>query len=330
MREHLPRSCVDDPRLPLVVLSYHPGIAAGSYEDRDYFELLTPLLFDLCQGSCRLRVFTVNHPGYDMPEGCKVDRHDLEPFSIDNQPAVIDRVLRWLLRHRFADEQLLYFLPFGHSMGGLALAQTNLRRLQADGKRSGQRLRVQKVLSAPALVLHENVRGLMRQLRALAVTKRAFGRVPGYDSVTGGLFRGLAPLIYRLRAASYALDPGSSFVDFARYDPYVLLEQGLQLLQLAFTEDRLAALLKGSHLIVCNKDGMVDSAALLQAAGRANGRAGGSAVTVHALDSSHNAERDDPQLVAGALGKILFSLVGGDPAAADSVCAAGDPCYAIM
>jgi hypothetical protein len=67
VREHLPSPLEADPALPLVIITYHPGYAAGSYEDRDYFELLTPLLFEHCAGRYRLRIFTINHPGYDLP-----------------------------------------------------------------------------------------------------------------------------------------------------------------------------------------------------------------------------------------------------------------------
>jgi hypothetical protein len=44
LREHLPWETNEDKRVPLVLLTLHPGYAAGSYEDRDYFELLSPLL----------------------------------------------------------------------------------------------------------------------------------------------------------------------------------------------------------------------------------------------------------------------------------------------
>ena len=308
VREHLPPTLDNDPALPLVVITYHPGLAAGSYEDRDYFELLAPLLFDHCQGRYRLRIFTVNHPGYDLPHGYKIDRFDMETFSIRHQPALIEQVFRWLLLRYFADEQNIFLVSYGHSMGGLALARTDLRRLNTAVAHQGRRLRVQKVLSAPALVLCENTRQSFSGLTALKAIKRTFGRVPLYERVTQGLFSALAPTLYRRDAKNYSLNPDCTFVDFRRYNPFILLDQGLELLKLNYGREHMAALLKGSHLILSSDDGMVDSNALMNAANYANSNGNGTTVQVHTVDSSHNAERDDPGLILDSMCAIMQPL----------------------
>jgi len=97
----------------------------------------------------------------------------METFSIRNQPAIIDQVLRWLLLHHFADEGDVFLVPYGHSMGGLALSQTDMGRLLTAVTRQGRHLRIQKVLSAPAFVLHENARSNLRQLRARTTNGRS-------------------------------------------------------------------------------------------------------------------------------------------------------------
>jgi hypothetical protein len=311
VREHLPAAPAEDPALPLAVITYHPGYAAGSYEDRDYFERLTPLLFASCRDCCRLRVFTVNHPGYDLPDGFKVDRHDLHMFSTRQQPGAIDQILRWLLLREFADEEELHLFAYGHSMGGLALARADMAALRMAVARQGRRAHLQKILSAPALVLQERARRNLRQLYALDRLKRTVGRVPLYELVAGSLFRGLSPILYRMAAESYSLNPDCSFMDFPRYNPFILLEQGLELLQLNFTPERLAELLHGSHLILSTDDRMVDSLALLDAARTANNS--GSHVQVHHVDSSHNAERDDPELIMDVLCTILQPVRRGEP-----------------
>ena len=318
VREHLPPYANDDPALPLVVITYHPGFAAGSYDDRDYFELLTPLLFEQCRGCSRLRSFTLNHPGYDLPHSHKVDRFDMETFSIRKQPAIIEQVLRWLLLHYFAGEKDLTLLAYGHSMGGLALARTDLQSLLTAAAGQGRRVRVQKVLSAPAFVLNENARKNFSKVNALKTIKRTLGRMPLYERITQDLFNSIAPLVYRRDAGNYALNPDCSFVDFRRYNPFVLLEQGLELLKVSYGRERMATLLDGSQLILSSNDGMVDSAALLRAADHANARANGSgpSVQVHTIDSSHNAERDDPHLILNSICAIMQPLVAADPALA--------------
>lgn len=310
VREHLPPHVNNDPALPLVVLTYHPGYAAGSYADRDYFELLTPLLFDCFQSCFRLRIFTINHPGYDLPHNYKVDRFDVKPYSIRSQPAIIDQVLRWLLLRYFAGENDMSLIAYGHSMGGLALAQTDLQPLHTAVANQGRRLQIQKVLSAPALILHENARKGLAQLKALKALKYTIGRLPLYESVSQTLYRSLVPTLYRRDAGKkYALNPDCNFIDFKRYNPFILLEQGLELLKLNLARENLAALLDGSQLLLCSDDRVVDSPALLQAAQHANNS--GASVQVRTIDSSHNAERDDPQLIADALCPIMQPLRAG-------------------
>jgi pimeloyl-ACP methyl ester carboxylesterase len=309
VREHLPPYADDDPALPLVIITFHPGYAAGSYEDRDYFELLTPLLFAQCRDCCRLRIFTINHPGYDLPHGYKVDRFDLKAYSIRSQPRVIEQVLRWLLLGHFGAEDELYLFAYGHSMGGLALARADLQPLQRIVGRQGRRLQIQKVLSAPAIILQERARANLSQLNALNTIKRTLGRVPLYDSVAQGLFRGLSPILYRMQAESYTLNPDCTFIDFPRYNPFILLEQGLELLRLDYGRESTAALLEGCHVILSRDDGMVNSTAIQQAAEHAG--ASGADVWLHMIDSSHNAERDDPDLCAGAMCTILRPRVAG-------------------
>ena len=300
VREHLPPAGrpAPDPAAPLVLLTFHPGYAAGSYADRDYFELLAPLLFAHCR-DCRLHIFTVNHPGYDLPEGYKVDRFELAPYALDGQPALIEQVLRWLVLREFADEPQITLLAYGHSMGGLALARADLGELETAVAAAGRALRLQKVLSAPALTLREEARENLGRLTALDVARRTVGRVPLYDAFAQNLFRGIAPVLWRRSAHNYALNPRDSFLDFPRYNPYVLLEQGRQLLRLGYDEEEVAALLGGAQLILSEEDGMVDNERLRHAVEQA--RLDGTAVTVHTIPSSHNAEREDPYLLVDVL-----------------------------
>ena len=308
VREHLPPFTNDDPSLPLIVITYHPGFAAGSYEDRDYFELLTPLLFDHCGGRYRLRIFTINHPGYDLPDNYRINRSDMRPFSIRHQPVIIEQVLRWLFLRHFAAEQNILLIPYGHSMGGLALAHTNFQRLHMTAANHGCRLQIQKVLSAPAFVLQDSTRKSFSKIKALKSLKNTFGRLPLYERVTQGLFNALAPTLYRRDAENFSLNPDCTFVDFRRYNPFILLDQGLELLKINYSPERIASLLNDSHLILSNNDGMVDSDALLQAAKQANQNGNGATVQIHTVDSSHNAERDDPELIRDTMCMVVQPL----------------------
>ena len=303
VREHFSPLFEPRPELPLVLVTFHPGYAAGSYTDRDYFELLVPLLFQSCHGCCRLHIFTVNHPGYDLPPGHKVDRFDLAPYALDAQPGLIEQVLRWLVLREYGDESQITLLAYGHSMGGLALARADLAGLETAVAAQGRRLRLQKVLSAPAMILRREARANLGRLTALDVVKRTVGRMPLYDRFAQSLFRNIAPLLWRRDAANYALNPHDSFLDFPRYNPYILLEQGRQLLCLDFDEEEMARMLGGTHLILSTADGMVDSETLAHAAEHA--RLDGTAVTMQYVDSSHNAEREHPELINAALCALL-------------------------
>lgn len=83
----------------------------------------------------------------------------------------------------------------------------------------------------------------------------------------------------------------------------------------------MAALLEGSHLILCTDDDMVDSNALMHAVKHANGS--GAAVQLHLVDSSHNAERDDPDLILDSMCKIMKPLVTGSYEPARQTAVAG-------
>lgn len=308
LREHLAWDPVEDKTLPLVLLTLHPGFAAGSYEDRDYFELISPLLFAMCREICRLRIYTVNHPGYDLSPKSSIHRFRLDPYSIDGQPASLQMALRWLLGREFGDEDQIYLVAYGHSMGGLALAQCNLQELATDVSRRGPYLQVQKVLSAPALVLSQEAKKIMGRLDVLDALKRSLGRLPLYDQVATGLYRALAPILFRLSAKTYSLNADDTFLNFGKQNPFLLLEQGRELLRLAPNREQLEGLLQGSHLILCDGDKMVDTSQLRRAAEIANET--GVPVSVHTINSSHNAEREAPQLVAERLHQIIVDMLG--------------------
>ena len=146
LREHKTYFPETAPCLPFVLLTLHPGYSAGSYENRDYFELLTPLLFEACAGRFRLRVFTVNHPGHDLPPESKIHRLRTDQYSIKKQPAMIVPALRWLLQHEIVEPDPINLVSYGHSMGGLALAQCDLQQLAQELAQSGRGLQIQKGL----------------------------------------------------------------------------------------------------------------------------------------------------------------------------------------
>ena len=85
VREHVPSRPAPRRDGPLVLLTFHPGFIAGSCGEWDYFAELSARLFAL-EPRHRLRVFTINHPGYDHPPGAAIDRFRLEPYSIRRQP----------------------------------------------------------------------------------------------------------------------------------------------------------------------------------------------------------------------------------------------------
>jgi pimeloyl-ACP methyl ester carboxylesterase len=308
LREHLSPDRYLDRVRPLVLLTLHPGYAAGSYGERDYFELLAPLLFQACWGRCRLRILTVNHAGYDLPPGEQIDRFDLAPFSMWRQPDVIRRVLRHVLEHDFREEERIHLVALGHSMGGLALAQCDLQQLARDAARSGRQLTVQKILSAPAFILSREAKKNMDRLNVLHTLKQSVGRLPWYGPVAKSLYSRIAPTLYRRDARRYSLNPDCSFADFSQYDPFLLLQQGRELLELDLGLEEIAGILAGSHLLVPTGDDMIDFRRLLLAALLANKN--GSTVSVHTIDAPHNAERERPQVIAERLYGLMLKMIG--------------------
>ena len=306
LREHIPSTPDTDPELPLVLLTLHPGYSAGSYENRDYFELLAPLLFAACTGRFRLRIYTVNHPGHDLPPESKIHRFRMGHYSIKEQPAVIVRALRWLLQHEFTTEDPISLVAYGHSMGGLALAQSDLQQLALDMVHQGRRTQIKKVLSAPAILLSREARRILRPLDALHALKHSLGHLPYYDRVATSLYRSLGPPLHRLSSNTYSLTPDDTFLNFEGQNPFLLLKQGRELLQQP-ARQKLPALLDGTDLFVYSGDRMVDSPALLRAAGYAQKQ--GTAVTVHIVKSKHTAERENPQAVAEKLQEIMQEML---------------------
>lgn len=304
LREHLSVQPENNPHLPLVLVTFHPGYSAGSYDNRDYFEKLTPLLFSAGRGRYRLRIFTVNHPGHDLPPGSKIERFETGQFSIKEQPALIRPALRWLLQRECAAEEALTLVAHGHSMGGLALARANLQPLVQELARKGRRLQVEKVLSAPALFLHSEPRRFLRPLDALHVLKHSLGRLPLYDQIAKAIYRALAQPLHRLRAGAYSLNPDDTFLNFHRRDPFLLLQQGRELLQHDCRSEELPDLLGGTHLLLYQNDKMVDNKALLQAAQTVQGK--GVPVHVHRLKGPHSAERENPEVVVPTLHEIIL------------------------
>ena len=307
LREHIGAIPNPNPHLPLILLTFHPGYLAGSYEDRDYFELITPLLFAASSDKYRLRIFTVNHPGTDLPANHEVGRFQTERYSIKKQPAMIIPALRWLLQQELADEKTINLLAYGHSMGGLALAQCDLQQLAQESAQQGRQIRIAKVLSAPALILRRDVRKTLRSLDLLHGLKNSVGRLPLYEKVVTSIYRTLAPIFHKLSATTYSLNPQDSFLNLKRQNPFLLLHQGRELLQQQLPQEKLVTLLAGSHLLVYGQDRMVDSPALLKAAGDAQQQ--GVSVQVHKIKSLHNAEREHPQAVAAELQQIMQELL---------------------
>lgn len=307
LREHKASIPEIDYSLPLVLLTFHPGFSAGSYENRDYFELLTPLLFASCAGQFRLRIFTVNHPGQDLPPKGKIRRMHTQQYSIKEQPAMIIPALRWLLQREFADEDPVYLVSYGHSMGGLALAQCDLQQLAGELAHQGRHVQPQKVLSAPALVLSREAKWNLRPLNALNTLKKTVGRLPLYEQVATGLYRGLAPTLHRFSANTFSLNPDDTFLNFRRQNPFLLLQHGRELLQQQLEPQQLCQLVDGSHVFVYSGDRMIDSPALLSAISYAKQE--NAAVETHIIKSMHNAERENPRAVAQQLQDIIQNML---------------------
>jgi len=292
---------------PLVVITLLPGYLIGSYADRDYFELLAPLLFARLAPACRLRVFTVNHPGYDLPAGHKVDHRDLRPYSIHRQPAAMHAAYSWIFDQLLAEEKEINWLAYGHSMGGLALSRYEPQALVDHLAQQGRRLSFTRVLSAPSFCLQARALAILDQLEALQSLKKRFGRWPLYAPLATGLYRALAPVFYRREAEQFTIGALADYGDFRTLDPFVLLTQGYELLTLSPLAVGGPRLLDGAHVILSAGDGMVDVAetrSFLAAA-----RAAGHLVDDYLVDSTHLLERDAPHAVAEIVQQVLAAAV---------------------
>jgi hypothetical protein len=290
---------------PLVLLTFHPGFIAGSCGEWDYFTALSAHLFEH-EPRHRLRVFTLNHPGYDHPPGAAIDRFRLEPYSIRRQPGALYAAMTWLLNGPLADEQDVVWIAYGHSMGGLALSQCQTAALAAQMAAAGRRLRPARVLSAPAFCLHPQARALVVQLDALHALKLAFGRLPLYAPVATGLYRAFAPFFYRLSASQFSIGGLGGFTGFRQLNPFVLLEQGRELLRLEAAEVCGPDTLADAHVILARQDGMVDGAAtraLIDDARRMGHR-----VRAYDVDSSHLLELDAPDVAAEIVRRVIAEV----------------------
>ena len=303
VREHRPARPLGHTAGPLVLLTFQPGFIAGSQGQWDYFARVSARLFREIGAGYRLRVFTVNHPGYDHPPGAAIDRFRLEPYSIRRQPEAMRAAMRWLLDGPLAGEDDVVWVAYGHSMGGLALSQCQTEALVAEMAAAGRRLRPARILSAPAFCLRPQARAIIGQLDALHVLKLTVGRLPLYAPVATGLYRSFAPLFYRLSAAQFSIGGLGGFTGFRRLNPFVLLEQGRELLRLEAADVCGPDTLAGAHVILGRQDGMVDCAATqahIDAARRQGHR-----VEAYNVDSSHLLELDAPDVAAGIVRRVI-------------------------
>lgn len=307
VREHRPPQPTSPTGGPLVLLTFHPGFIAGSYDEWDYFAGLAAELFQTAGAGHRLRAFTLNHPGYAHPPGAAIDRFHLEAYSIRRQPEAMRAAMTWLLNGPLADEPEVVWVAYGHSMGGLALGQCQTEALVEQMAAAGRRLRPARILSAPAFCLHPQARAVIGQLDALHVLKLTLGRLPLYAPVATGLYRSFAPLFYRLSAPQFAIGGLGGFTGFRRLNPFVLLEQGRELLRLEADDVCGPDTLADAHVILARQDGMIDCAAtraLIDAARRQGQR-----VHHHDVDSTHLLELDAPAAAAGIVRQVIAEAV---------------------
>lgn len=303
VREHRPPRPPARRDGPLVLLTFHPGYIAGSYGEWDYFAELAARLFDDAGQHYRLRAFTINHPGYDHPPGAAIDRFRLEPYSIRRQPEAMRAAMTWLLNGPLAAERDVVWVAYGHSMGGLALSQCQTAALAAQMAADGRRLRPARVLSAPALCLHPQARALIVQLDALHALKLTFGRLPLYAPVATGLYRTFAPFFYRLSAPQFSIGGLRGFTGFRQLNPFVLLEQGRELLRLESADVCGPDTLAEAYVILARQDGMIDCAAtraLIDDARRLGHR-----VRAYDVDSTHLLELDAPDVAAEIVRRVI-------------------------
>ncbi len=317
IREHQPRRLPARTDGPLVLVTYHPGFIAGSYGEWDYFERLSPLLFAAAGQAFRLRVFTVNHPGYDVPASAAIDRYRLEAYSIRHQPQAMRVGLRWLLDGPLTRETDIIWIAYGHSMGGLALSQCQTEALAEEMAAAGRRLRPTRVLSAPAFCIQPEAQAILSRLDVLHTMKLTLGRLPLYAPVATGLFRAFAPLFYLAGADRFTIGGLRGFGGYGRLNPFILLEQGRELLRLAPGDVCGPDTLADAHILLSRQDGMVNWQATHDLIAAARGA--GYRVNHYDLDSTHLLEVDRPDAVAGILRQIIAAaLEEGHAADADA------------
>ncbi|MBP8950513.1 MAG: hypothetical protein KBG73_16835 [Candidatus Promineofilum sp.] len=307
VREHRPPRPPGRAEGPLVLLTFHPGFIAGSYDEWDYFAQVAAQLFRQLADGHRLRAFTLNHPGYAHPPGATIDRFHLEAYSIRRQPEAMRAAMTWLLNGPLAGERDVVWVAYGHSMGGLALSQCQTEALVGQMAAAGRRLRPARVLSAPAFCLQPQARAVVGQLDALHALKLTLGRLPLYEPLATGLYRSFAPFFYRLSAPQFSIGGLGGFTGFRRLNPFVLLEQGRELLRLEAADVCGPDTLADAHVILARQDGMIDCAAtqmLIDAARRQGHR-----VYHHDVDSTHLLELDAPDVAAGIVRQVIAEAV---------------------
>ena len=302
IREHLVPVTNGKADPPLILVTFHPGYLTGSYRGRDYFERLAPYLFRLAGDKHRLRLFTINHPGYDPPREQQIDRFRLEPYSVEQQPLAMGAALRWLFKERLANEPDISWLAYGHSMGGLALSRCDLDEAVSSPGGYGPEVNATKILSAPAFLLAHYARSGIGRLDALNALKQTVGRLPAYGPAAIGLYRALAPSYFLRDAPHFSIDGLHDYCDFSHLDPFLLLEQGRELIRFDVQKAGGADLLAESHLVIGHGDKMLDIEATLTLVEAA--REQGHEVTVHRLDSTHLPEWDVPEEVAGLIWRV--------------------------
>ncbi len=302
IREYCLSSVSEHSDSPLLLLTFHPGYLTGSYQNRDYFERLASVLYQTFEPNTRLRIFTINHPGYDLPIKTQVDRFQLEPFRICHQPLALEAALSWLVESYLAHEKEIVWLGYGHSMGGLALSQFQPTVLQARFLQNGRSLHVTKILSAPALCLHPKAKALLSRLDLLHNLKQTVGRLPLYNTLATGLYRVFAPFYYQRDADQFSIQSLREFNNYRQLNPFVLLEQGRDLLRVQITAVDGAVLLANTHIILARRDGMIDvpaTIALIE-----NVKQQGHDVMLHHVDSTHLLELDASEAIA----PIVYSV----------------------
>jgi pimeloyl-ACP methyl ester carboxylesterase len=303
VREHLSSGARAGSDGPLVLLTFHPGYIAGSCQDWDYFTPLARLLFRWAGDERRLRAFTVNHPGYNYPRGAAVDLYSLEPYSIRYQPQAMEAAFARLFEQELGEEREVVWIAYGHSMGGLALSLYQPAALVERLADAGRRLHCAKILSAPAFCIDARARNVVGQLDVLDLLKHTVGRLPLYAPVATGLFRALAPLFYRLSADSFSISAMRDFREFRQLNPFILLEQGRELLRFEAKTGCRPETLADTHVILGRRDGMIDLRAthdFLDAARRE-----GHTVMHYDIDGTHLLELDAPEEAAAIIQRVI-------------------------